>query len=146
MSLTRCFPCLSLWARAAGLATLAALAATAGAHDLTVEVLNARSAQGTVDGALYDDAATWLKTPRAGERQPAAERVLLVYRGLPAGRYALSVFHDENGNGKLDSNVAGVPTERYGFSRDARGHFSAPDFDAAAVDLQGDASITIHLR
>ncbi len=72
--------------------------------------------------------------------------MLLIYRDLPAGRYALSLFHDENGNGKLDSNVAGIPIERYGFSRDARGRMGAPDFDAAAIELQGDTTITVHLR
>lgn len=130
----------------AGALGFALLASSACAHDLTVEVLGARSMQGTVDGALYADATSWLETPLAGERQPASARVLLVYRGLPAGHYALALFHDENGNGKLDSNVAGVPTERYGFSRDARGHMSAPDFDAAAIELQGDTTITVHLR
>ncbi|WP_024538402.1 DUF2141 domain-containing protein [Comamonas badia] len=130
----------------AGALGLTLLAASASAHDLTVEVLGARSDKGTVDGALYADAASWLKTPRTGERQPAAARVLLVYRDLPTGRYALSLFHDENGNGKLDSNVAGIPTERYGFSRDARGRMGAPDFDAAAIDLQGDTTVTVHLR
>ena len=136
-------PCRSFCVGALGLALMATSAC---AHDLTVEVLGARSDKGTVDGALYADAASWLKTPRAGERQPAAARVLLIYRDLPAGRYALSLFHDENGNGKLDSNVAGIPIERYGFSRDARGRMGAPDFDAAAIELQGDTTITVHLR
>lgn len=129
-------------------ALAAALSAgLAQAHDLTVEVLNARSDQGLVAGALYGSAASWQKEPVAGERQAAsAARTVLVFRNLPAGRYALSVFHDENGNGKLDSNVVGVPTERYGFSRDARGRMAAPAFDDAAVELSADTTVTVHLR
>ena len=90
-----------------GALSLALMATSACAHDLTVEVLGARSDKGTVDGALYADAASWLKTPRAGERQPAAARVLLIYRDLPAGRYALSLFHDENGKMNRDVRQAG---------------------------------------
>ena len=53
------------------------------------------------------------------------------------GRYAAIAFHDENGNGKLDKNFLGVPTEPYGFSNDAQGFLGPPTFDAAAVALGG---------
>lgn len=136
----------ALGALVSGAALGLAAAAPAQAYDLTVEVLSARSAQGTVDGALYAADSRWLQEPLQGERQPAAAKVVLVYRNLPAGQYALSVFHDENGNGKLDTNIAGIPTERYGFSRDARGRMGAPAFADAAVELRGDMTITVHLR
>lgn len=128
-------------------AALAASAAATQAHVLTVEVLDARSDQGTIAGALYGSEAGWLKEPfLQGDRQPAAAKVVLVYRDLPPGRYAVSLFHDENGNGKLDTNVVGMPTERYGFSRDARGRMGPPSFADAAVELTGDATITVRLR
>ena len=66
--------------------------------------------------------------------------------GLPAGRYVVKSFADENGNAKLDTNLLGLPTERYGFSNDARGRMGPPGFDAAAVPLDADHSITIRLR
>ncbi|MBX3621639.1 MAG: DUF2141 domain-containing protein [Rhizobacter sp.] len=136
----------SSFARAACAALIATVSVAAQAHVLTVEVLNARSDQGNVAGALYGSEASWLKESLRGERQPAGEKVVLVYRDLEAGHYALSVFHDENANGKLDSNVVGIPTERYGFSRDARGHMAAPTFGDASVELTADTTITIHLR
>jgi uncharacterized protein (DUF2141 family) len=58
-----------------------------------------------------------------------------VFTQLPPGRYAAIVIHDENDNGRLDTNVWGVPTEGYGFSNDALGFLSAPSFDAAAVTV-----------
>ncbi|MGE0315387.1 MAG: DUF2141 domain-containing protein [Lautropia sp.] len=135
-----------LSSRLAAAILLVAASGAASAYDLTVEVDNARSDKGTVAGALYGDDATWLKTPLKGEREPAASKTVLVYRDLKPGRYALSVFHDENGNDKLDSNVVGMPTERYGFSRDARGRMGPPVFGDAAFDLNGDLSITVKLR
>lgn len=122
------------------------LAGAAQALDLTVEVLQARSTRGNVSAGLYADAKSWLGEPLQGQRTEAGERAVLVFRNLPAGRYALSVFHDENGNGKLDRNVVGMPTEAYGFSRDAQGHMGPASFDDAALNLQADSTTTIHLH
>ena len=51
------------------------------------------------------------------------------FSGIPFGVYALSAYHDENGNGKLDKNAMGQPKERYGFSNNARGTFGPPAYD-----------------
>ena len=48
---------------------------------------------------------------------------------LPYGTYSISIFHDENGNNKLDKNAIGVPKEDYGFSNNARGLFGPPDYE-----------------
>lgn len=127
----------------------ALLAGASQAADLTVEVSGARSTQGTVSAALYGSADSWLKEPQKlqGARAPAAQPVtVLVFKDVPPGRYALSAFHDENGNEKVDTNVVGVPTERTGFSRDARGRMGPAAFDDAAIDVQGDMTTAITLR
>jgi uncharacterized protein (DUF2141 family) len=65
---------------------------------------------------------------------------------LAPGRYALVVVHDENDNGRLDTNALGVPTEGYGFSNNAQGLLGAPSFDAAAVTVgEEDVGVTISL-
>jgi uncharacterized protein (DUF2141 family) len=35
---------------------------------------------------------------------------------LPAGQYVFSIYQDSNGNGKLDTNLIGIPREKFGFS------------------------------
>jgi uncharacterized protein (DUF2141 family) len=52
-----------------------------------------------------------------------------VFRDLPHGDYAVATYHDENNNGKMDSNLFGVPTEGVGTSNDAHSGFSAPSFE-----------------
>ncbi len=137
----------TILAAATACAALAA-AGSALAFDLTVEVLNARSNDGMVLGAVYGSDAGWLKSDQAVQvaRAAAVPKAVLVYRNLPAGRYAVSLFHDENGNGQLDKNVIGLPTERFGFSRDAMGSMGPPSFADAAIDLQNHATITVNLR
>lgn len=68
---------------------------------------------------------------------PAGEHVIRV-QGLVPGTYALSVIHDENGNGKLDT-FAGIPREGFGFSNNPGLGFGPPRFTAAQFALSGDA-------
>ncbi len=69
-----------------------------------------------------------------------------VFTQLRPGRYAAIVIHDENDDGRLDTNAMGVPTEGYGFSNDARGFLSAPSFEAAAIAVgDGDVSAAVDL-
>ena len=98
--------------------------------------------------AAYDSAGSWLKGPPAAVAQAdaASPRTVLVLRDVPPGRYGVSVMHDRNANGKLDSNIVGIPTEPYGAIRHARGRMGPPAFEDAAVDAQGDTALTIHLH
>lgn len=68
------------------------------------------------------------------------------FTNLTKGNYAVAVFHDRNKNGKLDTNIFGVPTEEYGFSNNARNTFSAPSFQQAAVLLNANKTISITIK
>jgi uncharacterized protein (DUF2141 family) len=59
------------------------------------------------------------------------------FQGIAPGRYAVSVFHDENSNGKMDTNFIGIPKEGVGASNDAKGRFGPPKFEAAAFQYSG---------
>jgi len=128
---------------AAILAPLGALAA-----DLSLSVADGPAADATLYVAVYGDAASYTDgKPVASQTAPMREgKARLLFAGLAPGRYALRVFADENGNGKLDTNLMGMPTERYGFSNDAKGNRAAPDFEAAAISLEADMQTVIHLR
>jgi len=43
-------------------------------------------------------------------------KALVAIPDLPGGTYAVVVFHDENGNGEIDRNLLGLPTEGLGLS------------------------------
>ncbi|MFM9926341.1 DUF2141 domain-containing protein [Variovorax sp. H27-G14] len=125
------------------LAPTAALAA-----DLSLSVADGPAAQATLYVALYSDAAGYAASNAlASQTTPMQEgKARLVFAGLPPGRYALRAFADENGNGKLDTNLMGMPTERYGFSNDAKGNRAPPDFEAAAFSVDADLQTVIHLH
>ena len=60
-----------------------------------------------------------------------------MFSAIKPGIYAVSVFHDENSNGKLDTSFLGIPREGVGASNGARGHLGPPKFDAAAFQFSG---------
>jgi uncharacterized protein (DUF2141 family) len=67
------------------------------------------------------------------DREPAkAGTVEFRVRNVKPGSYSIAVFHDTNGNGKLDRNFIGLPSEPYGFSNDV-GRRGPPNFEAARI-------------
>lgn len=72
-------------------------------------------------------AAQWAKAA------PGARR--FVFADLPAGRFAIAVFHDEDDDGELDTNFLGIPKEGVGFSRNATGSMGPASFADAAVEV-----------
>jgi len=73
-------------------------------------------------------------------------KVLFSFDNLPFGDYAISVHHDEDNNGKVNTNFIGIPTESLGASNDAKGFFGPPSFEKAKVTLnKEEISIVINL-
>ncbi len=109
------------------------------AVDLSIDVKGISSDKGSVLVALYDKADMWMKKPVGVAMMPAKkDGVTLTIRDLADGEYAASLFHDENGNGKLDSNAIGMPIEPFGFSNDASGNFGPPTFEQAKFKIDAD--------
>jgi uncharacterized protein (DUF2141 family) len=59
-----------------------------------------------------------------------------VFENMPYGAYSIKVFHDENGNSRLDTSFLGKPVERYGFSNNADGCFGPPPFSSTVFALE----------
>jgi uncharacterized protein (DUF2141 family) len=105
-------------------------------------VTGLRSAKGQVVACLTTRPDTFPECERDPQaravKMPAAASVLIDFGPVPAGRYAIALFHDENGNGRLDKRLM-LPREGYGFSRDAPVVMGPPRFARAAfaVDATG---------
>ena len=117
-----------------------------------VKILNIRNSHGTVDCALFDSQDGF---PIEFLRSASNAMVIKVrdsqarcdFEHIEAGIYALAVIHDENMDGNLDTNWAGMPMEGYGFSNDARALIGAPSFDDASFSYDGrglDLTISLH--
>ena len=108
---------------------------------IQVEIGGLRNDKGQVLCALYSSADGF---PKKGDKALAHAKspisnghAICEFPEVTAGNYAVSVFHDENSNGKLDTNFMGIPREGVGASNNAKGHLGPPKFDAAAFRFAG---------
>jgi len=117
----------------------ASVLTAARAADLTVTVSGVRNASGSVSAGIFNSENSFAKPTEAlaSFRMKATQgSVGFTVHGLPPGRYAVTAYHDENGNGRLDFDPTGVPTEGYGVSNDARNPLAPPEFAKAAFELR----------
>ena len=127
----------------AGIVAIPVLAA-----DLSIEVRGVRSADGRVYVAVHGpeskDTFPSGDDIVSGLREPAQIGTLhFVVNDLPAGRYAVNAFHDENDNGELDTNLVGIPSEGYGFANDPSTTFGPADFEEAAVTVGETSGVAV---
>jgi uncharacterized protein (DUF2141 family) len=119
-------------------------------RELTVTIFNFRNNQGQVSVALYNREDAFPKYPEKALKIVLApisdKKSIVIFKSLPPGVYAISVFHDENKNGKMDSNFFGIPKEGVGASNDAKGHLGPPHYKDAKFNFTGNAqSVIINL-
>ena len=122
------------------LIALPAWATSAYGADLTLHISNVPEGGGTlmiavVAGAdAFDGDGPAIASFQVPAKAPA---VTVSTTALSEGSYAIRVMHDRNGNGQLDSNLVGMPTEPWGFSNDASGAFGPPAWEDARFELAG---------
>ena len=117
------------------LAAYAAPAPATGQLEVTIERL--RSRRGQVHICLTRNSAHFPNCagdPAALKRSVPAATTSVRFDRVEPGAYALSLFHDENANGKFDT-FAGIPREGFGFSRNPTVRFGAPRFRQVVIDL-----------
>jgi uncharacterized protein (DUF2141 family) len=118
------------------------------AHELILTVDKISKPKGVMMIALYNAADGYNSDINtfSGKRIAVAQNTLTLNFGdIPAGDYAIKLYHDENENGVIDKNVIGIPTESYGFSNNS-GAMGQPSFDKAKFSVSSNTTISIHLR
>lgn len=120
---------------AAALGLIAAAPASAAPAPATVQV---RIENPGPRGRLVIRVCTQAQMGHACPTQVAApprSGAVLVPFTVPPGRYAVSVYQDVDGNGRLTFGLLGGPVEPWGYSRDAKAVMGPARFEDAAVDV-----------
>jgi len=117
---------------------------------LTVVVTGATTERGMIGVAVFSTADGFPGNNEKAARTAVQPRLApvdsVVFRGLAPGQYAVSVYHDLNSNGKLDTNLFGVPKEPWGTSANVRPSFRAPKFEEAIVNVVGSTRVEIRVE
>ena len=89
-------------------------------HQLTITVKKVPNTKGKISAALYNTADDFLKFDKVFDSTSSEAiegETVLIFDNVPAGNYAIALFHDENNNGKMDTNFLGIPKEKVAFSK-----------------------------
>ncbi len=136
-------------AAAAALLLTAAAPALAQSTDTSKVVLTFETGAttGSVMVALFGSEAAYNGgAPVAQAAVSASGPVVARFENLPAGDYAMRAFHDVNGNGQMDTNPFGMPTEPYAFSNNARGNMGPASWERARFAVSGETAQTISIK
>ena len=122
-----------------------------GSSTLVVSVHGLQVVSGTVIALLFPSEQGFpAKVAQAAQRQSVkveSATAELRFPNLTAGTYAVTVYQDQNDNGKLDTNWLGIPKEGYGASNNKLHTFSAPTFtESRFVVAKGDVELAISLK
>ena len=115
---------------------------------LNLTINGVRDDQGVVRAGIYNSPDTFPKEGKAMARTAApakAGSVKLQFTDLPAGKYAVIVYHDENNDGQMDKRFGMIPIEGYGLSNNIKAS-GKPSFDQCAFEVPETQSQAIDLR
>ncbi|EAQ98209.2 DUF2141 domain-containing protein [Congregibacter litoralis] len=118
------------------------------ADQLIVDVVGIKRMGGAMMVAVFNSPEGWEDSqgPVATAKDSVAgPKVRLVFPDLSPGPYAVKLYHDENTNGELDTNMLGIPSEGYGFSNYQR-TLGEPDFEESMFMVDGETLIEITLN
>ena len=115
-----------------------------------VDIDGLRSEKGKVLCAIFASADGFpkdaSKAPGVARSSISGSHAACEFSGLRPGKYAVSMFHDENSNGKLDTNFIGIPREGVGASNNPKARLGPPKFQDASFAFPGgkmDLKVTI---
>ena len=120
------------------------------AATLTVVISDIRSDIGVLNIGVYDNKNDWLGSSTVQKRslqvlENSVGGVVTTSFEVEPGEYAISVHHDDNDNGKMDTNFIGIPKEPTGLSNGAVPKFGPPKYKNAAFRV-GDEDLQMRIK
>lgn len=118
---------------------------------LVLHIENVQDTKGCLQIALFNSAETFLIDEKAAYTKTiyheTSGKIKVELTGLPYGSYALAIFHDEDGDGKLDKNLFGIPTEPYTFSNNPKIKWRGPQYEESKFEFNANnTSLVLQLR
>ena len=114
---------------------------------LEVEMTNFKNNTGLAKVGLYNSEGTFLGTTfKKLDSKIKDNKAVVIFKDLPAGEYAISMYQDENLNGKMDKNFFGIPSEDYMASNNEKGFMGPPKYEKAKFLIKDNSRIIIRVN
>lgn len=115
-------------------------------HTIVVNIKDVANDDGQLVIGLYNKESEFLQNAFKGQvAKIVGGEAQIIFNNIPSGTYAISLFHDRNSNGKLDTNFLGIPREDYACSNQAKSAMSAPKWVDAKFDVNVNIEMVISL-
>ncbi len=116
-------------------------------YTLTVYVEGIENISGKMEISLYNNQNDFPKDNKEfiNKSVPVKYKIVKCEFYIPAGDYAIALYHDENNNDKCDRNIFGIPKEGVGFSNNIKPGLFAPSFQDCKIILDKNKQIHIKL-
>lgn len=119
-------------------------------NSISVTVTNISSQKGEIMAALFANEKAFPNDSKAAFKVAKATanggKAILQFDQVPPGTYAIALFHDVNGDGKLNTNFIGIPKEGYGVSNNVKNLFSGPTYKQSSFEHRSNSNLTITMR
>lgn len=119
-------------------------------HDLEVKLTGMRNTKGSVLYLVFKSADGFpgdaKKSVKQGKIKASEAKNGILITDLVPGTYAITITHDENNNGKLDTNFVGIPKEGFAFSKNPKVTVGAPSFSQCKFDSSESREISIKMN
>lgn len=116
--------------------------------DLTINVTNIKEIKGVIRIGLFkteDDYKKKINQVRKGTYPVVEKKLTVKYEKVPAGFYAIILFHDLNENDRNDSNALGMPLEPFGLSNNIKPGLGLPPFAKTKFEV-ADKNISVDVE
>ena len=112
--------------------------------NLTVSISGLKNDSGILQVGLFNSEGAFLKSIyKVVSSEIKSNKATVTFLNVPKGEYAISVYHDKNKNGKLDTNFIGIPSEDFACSNNAKGFMGPPKYEDAKFDLNKVSKIEV---
>ncbi|MBN1621814.1 MAG: DUF2141 domain-containing protein [Endomicrobiales bacterium] len=119
------------------------------AADIFVNIPRVRNSKGKILASLYTSEKGFPSKPKYAYKTASndiyKDSLKIIFEDINPGTYAVSIVHDENNNGKMDTTWFGMPEEGVGASNNPKMKFGPPSFKSASFDIQ-EASMTLQIE
>lgn len=113
------------------------------AFSVTIHIKDLRNNDGVILMSLQDGNKKTIQRKKVSIQN---KEVKVQFEDLAPGKYAIKYIHDENKDGKMNTNFMGIPKEGFGFANDARASMGPPDFEKTTFKLSKDLEMTLKTK
>lgn len=116
--------------------------------NIELRITDIEAQKGKILAALFDSEASYNggKAINGAAVKVGGDTVTISFNDLKNGAYAIKLIHDVNDDGKLGTNLFGIPNEPYAFSNNAGGKFGPAKWADAKFIVSGHTVQSITLN